>query len=101
MRWRSAKLDEIKAHEKGALVSGPFGSNIGSRFFVSEVVPVIRGNNLSAGQEMFIAHGFVFITEDKARELKNCNAQSGDIIFTAAGTLGQVGLIPKTGKFRS
>jgi type I restriction enzyme S subunit len=101
MKWRTVKLDEIKAQEKGSLVSGPFGSNIGSRFFVAEGIPVIRGNNLSMGDEKFIDDGFVFITEDKARELKNCNAKSDDIVFTAAGTLGQVGLIPKTSRFRS
>jgi type I restriction enzyme S subunit len=101
MKWRTVKLDEIKAQEKGSLVSGPFGSNIGSRFFVAEGIPVIRGNNLSMGDKKFIDDGFVFITEDKARELKNCNAKSDDIIFTAAGTLGQVGLIPKTIRFRS
>lgn len=101
MKWRVVKLDEIKAPEKGALVSGPFGSNIGSRFFVAAGVPVIRGNNLSMGQKRFIDDGFVFITEDKARELRNCNARSDDIIFTAAGTLGQVGLMPKIGRFES
>ena len=101
MKWRVVKLDEIKAPEKGALVSGPFGSNIGSRFFVATGVPVIRGNNLSMGQKRFIDDGFVFITEDKARELRNCNARSDDIIFTAAGTLGQVGLMPKIGRFES
>ena len=101
MKWRTSKLDEVKAQEKGALVSGPFGSNIGSRFFVTEGVPVIRGNNLSMGQEEFIDEGFVFITEGKARQLKNCNARSDDIIFTAAGTLGQVGLIPKNSRFRN
>ena len=101
MKWRVVKLDEIKSPEKGALVSGPFGSNIGSRFFVATGVPVIRGNNLSMGQKRFIDDGFVFITEDKARELRNCNARSDDIIFTAAGTLGQVGLMPKIGRFDS
>ena len=27
--------------------SGPFGSNIGRKYFVEEGIPVIRGNNLS------------------------------------------------------
>ena len=99
MKWRAVKLEHIKAHEKGALVSGPFGSSIGSRFFVEEGVPVIRGNNLSLGREQFIDEGFVYITEEKARQLRNCEARFGDILFTAAGTLGQVGLIPKTCRF--
>ncbi|MBL0011709.1 MAG: hypothetical protein IPP22_13495 [Nitrosomonas sp.] len=53
MKWKVVKLDEIKAPEKGALVSGPFGSNIGSRFFVATGVPVIRGNNLAMGQKIY------------------------------------------------
>ncbi len=99
MMWENATLDAIKAPEKGALVSGPFGSNIGSRFFVNEGVPLIRGNNLSLGREKFIDDGFVFITEEKARELKNCIAKYDDILFTAAGTLGQVALVPKVSRF--
>ena len=99
--WSEAKLDDIRSDEKGSLVSGPFGSNIGSRFFVEQGIPVIRGNNLTLGEEKFIDSGFVFITEEKAMELKNCNARSGDIIFTAAGTLGQVGLIPTTSEYET
>jgi type I restriction enzyme S subunit len=97
--WRSVKLEEVAASEKGAIVSGPFGSNIGKRFFVDEGVPVIRGNNLRFGDSRFIDEGFVFITEEKAHELRNCSALPDDLIFTAAGTLGQVGLIPKQPHF--
>jgi type I restriction enzyme S subunit len=58
-------------------------------------VPLIRGCNLTKGEAFFVEDGFVFITEEKAEELKSCVALSDDLIFTAAGTLGQVGLIPK------
>ena len=34
------------------------------------------------------------MTEEKADELGNCEALPGDLVFTAAGSLGQVGLIP-------
>ncbi len=61
---------------------------------------MIRGNNLTLGDKKFIDDGFVFITEEKAHELRNCEAFPDDLVFTAAGTLGQVGLIPKCGKFR-
>ena len=92
-----AKLIDVCKNEKGALISGPFGSNISSKYFVNNGLPVIRGNNLSVGIDKFIDEGFVFITEEKAKEL-NCYAQSNDIIFTAAGTLGQVGIIPNDSK---
>jgi type I restriction enzyme S subunit len=99
MKWPLCKLEDVALSGKGAIVSGPFGSNIGSRFFVDEGVPVIRGNNLTFGDRPFIDDGFVFLTEDKASEFKNCVAVEGDLIFTAAGTIGQVGIIPTETRF--
>jgi type I restriction enzyme, S subunit len=97
--WRRVTVEEIRAPGKGMLVSGPFGSNIGKRFFVEDGIPVIRGNNLTLGRNRFVDDGFVFITQEKADELRNCQAIAGDLVFTAAGTLGQVGLIPPDSRF--
>ncbi|WP_095643660.1 restriction endonuclease subunit S [Methanosarcina spelaei] len=96
--WELLKVDDIKSNEKKAIISGPFGSNIGKRFFVESGVPVIRGNNLTTDMRRFIDEGFVFVTPEKADEL-NTWALVNDIIFTAAGTLGQVGIIEKNSKF--
>ena len=97
--WAVVSIYDIKANVKGAIVSGPFGSNIGKRFFVEEGIPVIRGNNLTLGEKLFIEEGFVFVTEEKAEELKSCTALPQDLVFTAAGTVGQVGLIPDNCRF--
>jgi len=97
--WHWVKLDDVKETNCRAIVSGPFGSNIGMRFFVPEGIPVIRGNNLTADLTRFVDDGFVFITEAKSQELANCEALPGDLIFTAAGSLGQVGLIPENSKY--
>jgi type I restriction enzyme, S subunit len=96
--WKVVYPDDVTS-EARAIVSGPFGSNIGKRFFVESGIPVIRGNNLSLGIKKFINEGFVFLTEEKAEEFKNCQAVTGDIIFTAAGTLGQVGIIPSNSEY--
>lgn len=85
-------LKDIALSEKGSIISGPFGSNISSKFFQDTGVPVIRGNNLSNGLEKFIDKGFAYLTQEKADEL-NAYAIVDDLIFTAAGTIGQVGLI--------
>ncbi|MBE4253892.1 restriction endonuclease subunit S [Vibrio parahaemolyticus] len=53
----------------------------------------MRGNNLTTDFNKFVDDGFVFLTEEKANEL-NSDAKEGDILFTAAGTIGQVGMIP-------
>lgn len=91
-------LEKICRPEKGEIISGPFGSNISSKYFVEEGIPVIRGNNLSLSLDKFYDDGFVFITQDKADEL-NCYAKKMDLIFTSAGTIGQVGLIPNITRF--
>lgn len=90
--WIHATLQDICLNEKGSIISGPFGSNISSKFFVDAGVPVIRGNNLSLSLDKFFDDGFVFLTQEKADEL-NCYAVEGDLLFTAAGTIGQVGIL--------
>lgn len=96
--WRWSTLGDLRAPGR-SLVSGPFGSNIGSRFFVEAGVPVIRGNNLSLGCDRFNDDGFVFLTEEKAAEFPNCIAEPNDLVLTAAGTIGQVGIIPENPRF--
>ena len=81
-----------------AFVGGPFGSNLTTRDYVEEGVPVIRGNNLPADR-LFLDENFVFVTDEKADHLQANTAYPGDIIFTQRGTLGQVGVIPLEAKF--
>ncbi|MEX2158633.1 MAG: restriction endonuclease subunit S [Dehalococcoidia bacterium] len=92
--WPIATIEELKASTPNALAMGPFGSNIKTDNFVPQGVPVIRGNNLKEGR--FEDDKFVYLTEDKADQLRNANALPGDLVFTHRGTLGQVGIIPKT-----
>lgn len=97
--WDLRTVDEIKNPDKKSIISGPFGSNISAKYFVGTGVPVIRGNNLSLSvSEKFKDDGFVYITDEKAEKLRTW-ATIDDIIFTAVGTIGQVGLITKGLKY--
>jgi type I restriction enzyme S subunit len=87
--WQESKLGEVA--EKFAM--GPFGSNIKADNFVAFGVPVIRGTNLNYAK--YVGGDFVFLTEEKADQLKSSNCFPGDLVFTHRGTLGQVGLIPE------
>lgn len=93
MRWPRATIESIKAETRNALVGGPFGSDLTTRHYVDEGVPVIRGGNLPDDQS-FKDDDFVFVSEEKADLLAANNAFPGDVIFTQRGTLGQVGLLP-------
>jgi len=71
---------------------GPFGSNIKVETFVESGVPIISGNHLRG---LYLGElGYNFITEEHARRLSNSLVRAGDIIFTHAGNIGQVALIP-------
>jgi type I restriction enzyme S subunit len=75
---------------------GPFGSDIKTDNFCSGGVPVVRGKNLTRG---FVDDDFVYISDQKADQLRNANAFSDDIVITHRGTLGQVGIIPVRSRF--
>ena len=95
--WHYKTLREISAPNARSFAMGPFGSNIKKENYRSAGVPVIRGLNLNA--ERFYDEGFVFLTEEKADELRNSSAFPQDIVFVAQGTIGQVGIIPKHSKY--
>jgi len=92
-------VDAIKAPEKSACVAGPFGSNISSKYFVAEGVPVIRGGNLTDDLTQFVPKNFVFVSPDRAATYRAQHVKAGDLVFTCWGTIGQVGLIPESGPF--
>lgn len=66
MKWKTYKIDEIKAKGKYTLVGGPFGSNLTTRDYVEEGVPVLRGSNLST-QKRFTHEDLVFVSEEKPK----------------------------------
>lgn len=86
--WPILKINDIA--EKIAM--GPFGSNIKISTFVSTGVPIISGNHLRG---YFLEEpSFNYITEEHAQRLKNSQVFPKDIIFTHAGNIGQVAMIP-------
>ena len=77
---------------------GPFGSNIKTDCFVSSGVPVLNGNNISTF--LLVENEFRYVEPQKALELRNSIAHSGDIVITHRGTLGQAALIPDRTKYK-
>ena len=91
--WQVTTILDIA--EKVAI--GPFGSNIKVSTFVPEGVPIISGNHLRG---YFLEEPeFNYITEEHAEHLKNSIVYPHDIIFTHAGNIGQVAMIPDGCKY--
>jgi type I restriction enzyme S subunit len=84
--WRVRKIETVASR----IAMGPFGSRITKDNFVDFGVPVIRGKNLGNG---FVDSDFVYLTQEKAKQLSSSIARPEDIVFTHRGTLGQVGRI--------
>jgi type I restriction enzyme S subunit len=91
--WRVQYLEEVA--ERVAM--GPFGSSIKVSTFVNEGIPVISGQHLH--DLMLDDSEFNFVTETHATQLHRSNVQRGDVIFTHAGSIGQVALIPESSKY--
>lgn len=91
--WPTATILDIA--EKVAM--GPFGSNIKVSTFVPEGVPIISGNHLRG---YFLEEPeFNYITVEHAERLKNSIVSPHDLIFTHAGNIGQVAMIPDGCKY--
>ncbi|WP_072572496.1 restriction endonuclease subunit S [Granulibacter bethesdensis] len=90
--WETRKIGELPVR----IAMGPFGSRIKTENFTAVGVPVIRGGNLTDG---FVDDNFVYVTPEKAEELRSAAAFPGDIVITHRGTLGQVGKIPSRSRF--
>lgn len=96
--WPMVEVRELVVkEERSAIAMGPFGSKIKASDYVGAGVPFLRGLNLAQG--MFVDEDFIYITEDKAREVPNAAVRSGDLVFTCKGSIGQVSVIPRTSRF--
>ena len=92
-QWVMTSIEDIA--EKVAM--GPFGSNIKVSTFVPSGVPIISGNHLRG---YFLEEpSYNFITEEHANRLKNSLVHSKDIVFTHAGNIGQVAMIPNSSEY--
>jgi len=93
-KFSTCKIADIA--EKIAM--GPFGSNIKVATFVDSGVPIISGVHLR-GFYLDEHPGYNYITEIHAQNLKNSTVYPEDIIFTHAGNVGQVAMIPQNCRF--
>lgn len=98
--WKTCKVEDIADPNKGSTVTGPFGSSIGKKYWQASGIPIIRGNNIVFNGPDYIDENYIFISEDYYNsKMKRYTAITDDIIFTAAGTIGQVGIIPSNTRF--
>ena len=68
--------------------TGPFGTMIKKHEHRTSGVPMLGIENIGAGK--FIDGNKIFVTKEKAEELKAFALKAGDIIISRSGTVGEI-----------
>ena len=91
--WEISRLEDVAER----IAMGPFGSSIKVSTFVDSGIPIISGQHLNG--TLLEDGDYRFITEDHADRLARSNVQSGDIVLTHAGNIGQAAYVPNTSQY--
>lgn len=90
--WETWEVLDLALHVKGAIQSGPFGSDLHNRDFVKEGILAVGIDNVFPNK--FIMGRGRHITKEKYDELKKFTARPGDVLVTVMGTVGRSCVFP-------
>jgi type I restriction enzyme S subunit len=88
--WKWGTVSDAGAHQRNAIVDGPFGSNLKvSDYVEGGPVPVLTTKNLEGKY-----YDVRYITKEKFEELKRSAVYPGDILMAKIGSCGKTGIYP-------
>lgn len=96
--WPIMSIDECASQEPYATQIGPFGKALMADAYTARGVPVLRGVNVNRGR--FHDDDYVYIDEPTANRLSKFESFPDDVLLVHKGTLGQIGLMPKSRKHK-
>ncbi len=91
--WKWVKIDSLLFDKKKGMSTGPFGTMLKKSEHQASGVPVLGIENIGVGT--FQMPNKIFITQEKAEEMRNFRVQENDIIISRSGTVGEICLLPK------
>lgn len=89
--WVWATVEQVGAVGEQAVLTGPFGSNLGREDFVDTGVPVLT---IGCLQEYGIDLERAFhVSEEKAQDLERYRLRVGDLLFSRMASVGRAGFV--------
>ena len=86
-------IADILTKTRKGMSTGPFGTMIKKSDHKTSGVPMLGIENIGRGQ--FVDGNKIFVTEEKAEELKSFSLMAGDIIISRSGTVGEICAVPE------
>lgn len=91
--WKWTNIAFLLSDKKKGMATGPFGTMLKKSEHQKNGVPVLGIENI--GEGVFQMPNKIFVTDEKANELKNFRVKENDIIISRSGTVGEICLLPK------
>lgn len=89
---RFTPIEELLVTDRKGMSTGPFGTMLKKHEHKTTGVPMLGIENINSGK--FIDGNKIFVTPEKAAELKLFALKSGDIIISRSGTVGELCVVP-------
>lgn len=89
---RFTPIEELLVTDRKGMSTGPFGTMLKKHEHKTIGVPMLGIENIDSGK--FIDGNKIFVTPEKAAELKSFALKSGDIIISRSGTVGELCVVP-------
>ncbi len=92
VNWIETYIDSFWALHKKPMTTGPFGTALKKSEHKAQGEPVLGIENIGRG--VFESGNKIFVTKSKAKELSSFKVESGDLIISRSGTVGEICGVP-------
>ena len=86
-------IENFLSEDRKGMSTGPFGTMIKKHEHKQKGVPMLGIENIGEGK--FVDGNKIFVTAEKAQQLKSFMLRGGDIIISRSGTVGEICAVPK------